>query len=254
MAGKWLSVCGLALVLALPGRALAGEVHLLIKDGRVALATRDATLREILNEWEKVGGTRIVNRDRVPGTPLTIELIDVPETQALATLLRPIAGYLATRRLGPEGGASEFSRIILMPGEAAPLTGTAQASTQPTGPPGMGMGGPPSGRPGMQRRVLPDGRVVTMMDDSQRADQDDADEPPQPPGTSPGLSRPPFPVPQRMQQGQEADEAPGPYQQQPGQAVPGTVVTPVVPATTAMPGAVMPTKPPGPTPPKPPGI
>ena len=106
MTGRMLAVCGLIVALSAPGLAAAGDVRLVIKDGRVVLVARDATLREILVEWERVGGTRIVNRDRVPGTRLTLELANVTEEQALTTLLRPIAGYMAARRLGPEGGAS----------------------------------------------------------------------------------------------------------------------------------------------------
>ncbi|HSP91945.1 MAG TPA: hypothetical protein VLN08_13605, partial [Vicinamibacterales bacterium] len=102
MTGRMVWALGLTLVLAAPGLAGAGEVRLAIKDGRVALVARDATLRDILVEWERVGGTRIVNRDRVPGTRLTLEFSDVSEEQALTTLLRPIAGYMAARRVGPE--------------------------------------------------------------------------------------------------------------------------------------------------------
>ncbi len=69
----------LGLVLALPAPARAGDVKLSIRDGRVALSAQDATLRQILLEWERVGGTRVFNRDRVPGTLLTIELTNVTE-------------------------------------------------------------------------------------------------------------------------------------------------------------------------------
>ena len=102
------------------------------------------------------------------------------EEQALTTLLRPIAGYMAARRVGPEGGASAFSRIVLMPALATPASAVAAAPARASrrlrlgGQPGMG--GPPLGRPGMQRRVLPDGRVVTVMDDPQQADEPDVAE------------------------------------------------------------------------------
>ena len=51
MTRRMLWALGLTLVLAAPGLAWAGEVRLTIKDGRVALVARDATLREILVEW-----------------------------------------------------------------------------------------------------------------------------------------------------------------------------------------------------------
>jgi len=247
MTGRMLTVYGLVVALSAPGLAAAGEVRLVIKDGRVVLVARDATLREILVEWERVGGTRIVNRDRVPGTRLTLELANVTEDQALTTLLRPIAGYLASRRLGPEGGASGFSRIILMPALATPAVFTPVAPAQTSGPTGMG-GGPPAGRPGMQRRILPDGRVVTVMDEP-----DDPGEPAPPPGNQPGMMRPPFNAPPR-QQGQDGSEGPQP-DIQPGQAVPSTSTAPMVPVTIGKPGA-MPVTRPGAAPPppiKPPG-
>jgi hypothetical protein len=247
MTGRMLAVCGLIVALSAPGLAAAGEVRLVIKDGRVVLVARDATLRDILVEWERVGGTRIVNRDRVPGTRLTLELANVTEEQALTTLLRPIAGYMAARRLGPEGGASAFSRIVLMPALATPAPAASAAPAQAAGPSGMG-GGPSASRPGMQRRVLPDGRVVTVMDEP-----DDPGETAPAPGNPPGMMRPPFNAPPR-QQGEAGSDGPQP-DIQPGQVVPSTSTAPLVPLTIGKPGA-MPVTRPGATPPppiKPPG-
>jgi len=249
MTRRMLFACGLALVLAAPGPADAGEVRLAIKDGRVALVAHDATLREILLEWERVGGTRIINRDRVPGARLDLELSNVSEEEALTTLLRPIAGYMASRRLGPGGGLSEFSRIILMPAPATPAAPAAAASAQAAGPSGQ-----PFARPGVQRRVLPDGRVVTVIDDSQRMDEVDEPDEARPGGSPPGMMRPPFNAPPRAQQGEDAIDAPQPVLQ-PGQVAPTLSTTPTVPPTIGKPGVLPATKP-GATPPppiKPPG-
>jgi hypothetical protein len=236
-----------ALWLAAPAAAGAGEVKLFIKDGRVALVARDATLREILIEWERVGGTRIVNRDRVPGTRLNLEMADVPESQALATLLRPIAGYMAARRLEPDGGSSGFSRIILMPGEAAPFSvGGAQAAAAPP----QGMGGSVAGRPGMQRRVLPDGRVVTVMDDPSRMSEDEApDDPPPGPANQPGMMRPPFGAPGARMQGPGGTPQPDDPVERPATA-PSSL--PTAPVGLPVPGLLPTSKPPA-APPKPPG-
>jgi hypothetical protein len=240
-------VCALALLVGLPGSARAGEVRVAFRDGRVDVVARDATLREILVEWERVGGTRIVNRDRVPGTRLNLDLKGVPEDQALTTLLRPIAGYMASRRLGPDGGSSAFSRIVLMTAAATPVSSPAGSPAPSATPASMGTqqgpGGPPFGRPGLvQRRVLPDGRVVTVMDDPDRAiEPDDLDEM-QPPANQPGMMRPPFGAPPR-QPGQGETETPQPPSQ-PGQAVPTTTAMPVAPTVTAAtPGALPATKP-----------
>ena len=255
MTRRMLAACGLVLVLAAPYPAGAGEVRLAFKDGRVDLVARDATLREILVEWERIGGTRIVNRDRVPATRLTLDFTGVTEDEALTTLLRPMAGYAASRRLEPGGGASEYSRIVLMPGLATPATYVASAPAPAPPPPrtGPGMGGPPFGRQGVQRRVLPDGRIVTVVDDSQQADEPDSGEDVRPGVNAPGLMRPPFNAPPRpLVQGDEDTTQPN---QPPGQAAPTLSAAPVVPPTVPMPGAIPVTKP-GAAPPapiKPPG-
>jgi hypothetical protein len=255
MSGKLLSVCSLVLVLALPGSAGAGDLRLAIQNGRVTLSARDVTLRQILLEWERVGGTRIVNRDRVPGTMLTLEFVNLPEGQALETLLRSTAGYVAAKRLEPTGGASLFSRIILMPGAAAIAPSALAAMSQGGPPPSPATAQP--GRPQEQRQVLPDGRVVTIMDDLQQSgDPDVTEDIPSPPGGSPGLMRPPLQGPPRFPQGQTANE-PTPLDPADRQAYPATSPSPTVPATAALPGAVAPalTKTPQtpPGPPKPPG-
>ena len=59
-----------------------------MQNGRVSLVAKDATVRQILAEWARVGQTKIVNVERVPGGPVTLELTNVPEAQALDVLLR----------------------------------------------------------------------------------------------------------------------------------------------------------------------
>ena len=258
MTRRMLGVLGLTLVLAAPGLARAGEVHLVIKDGRVALVARDATLREILVEWERVGGTRIVNRDRVPGTRLDLEFADVAEEQALTTLLRPIAGYMASRRLAPEAGASAFSRIVLMPALASPTAYASAGPVQSGGPSGPGtppgMGGPTFGRPGMQRRVLPDGRVVTVMDDPQPVDEPDVAEDERPGRTPPGMMRQPGNMPPRGQQDPPDGDAQQNYPP-PGQTAPTLSPAPTLPQQTVGTPGMLPAKPGAIPPPpiKPPG-
>jgi len=214
MTRRLLPACALALgfALALPAPARAGDVKLTIRDGRVTLSARDASLRQILAEWERVGGTRVFNRDRTPGTLLTIELTDVVESQALATLMRSAAGYAAAERLDPSTGASRYSRIVVMPGEAAPWASTASVAAAASGPsagPGAGPGGGfgargPGMRTPMQRRVLPDGRVVMSASDDTEDTDTEMDQGPQ--GSQPGMPRPPFGGPSRSMQGQPGDE------------------------------------------------
>src|SRR5262249_47290832 len=95
--GYGATIAALALCLVAPSTA-AADVTVTLADGRATIVARNATLRQILAEWGRVGGTRIVNLERVGGAPDTFELRNVPEGKALATLLRSVAGYIAAPR------------------------------------------------------------------------------------------------------------------------------------------------------------
>src|SRR5258708_2013069 len=118
--------------LLLSSSSASAEVALTIQDGRVTLVAKDATLRQILTEWARVGQTKIVNAERVPGGPLTLQLTNVPEEQALETLLRPLSGYVAAPRAAGGANLSRFDRILVMPTPAAPPPAvSASATTSP---------------------------------------------------------------------------------------------------------------------------
>ena len=93
----------------------SADVHLTMADGRVSLVAKDATVRQILAEWARVGQTKIVNMERVPGGPMTLELANVPEAQALEILLRSLSGYITAPRPVEAATLSRFDRIIVMP-------------------------------------------------------------------------------------------------------------------------------------------
>jgi hypothetical protein len=105
---------GLAALLFAATTASA-DVKVTMQNGRVSIVAKDATIRQILTEWARVGQTRIVNVERVPGGPVTLELADVPEAQALEVLLRSISGYITAPRPVEAANLSRFDRIILMP-------------------------------------------------------------------------------------------------------------------------------------------
>ena len=86
-----------------------------MQNGRVTLVAKDATVRQILTEWARVGQTKIVNVERIPGGPMTLELTNVPEAQALDVLLRSVSGYIAAPRPVDGRQPSRFDRIIVMP-------------------------------------------------------------------------------------------------------------------------------------------
>ena len=106
----------ISLLAAVPAFA---DLHLTMRDGRVSIVAKDATIRQILIEWARVGQTKIVNVERVPGGPVTLELNNVMEIQALDVLLRSLSGYIAARRPVDDAKLSRFDRIIIMPTVAA---------------------------------------------------------------------------------------------------------------------------------------
>jgi hypothetical protein len=88
-----------AVALSLAAVATASaDVRLTMHDGKVSIVAKDATVRQILTEWARVGQTKIVNVERIPGGPTTLELTDVPEAQALEVLLRSLSGYITAPR------------------------------------------------------------------------------------------------------------------------------------------------------------
>jgi hypothetical protein len=91
------------------------DLRLTMHDGRVSIVAKDATVRQILTEWARVGHTRIVNVERIPGGPVTLELDNVTEMQALEVLLRPLSGYIAAPRSVAAENVSAYDRIIIMP-------------------------------------------------------------------------------------------------------------------------------------------
>jgi hypothetical protein len=192
------------------------QVQLAISDGRVSLTATNATLRQILAEWARVGQTRIVNGDRVGGEPLTLQLADVPEERALAILLRSLSGYLAAPRPTPVAGASRFDRILVMPTVSRPRLAVSAppAATQPApepmtlAPPDVEFEDPDAERP---VRIVPA--------PSQRGSVFSA-----------------FPPPQYApQQGTPAAAAPS--------AQPANSARPAVPAGVAVPGMIAPAPP-----------
>jgi len=106
----------------------SADVQITMRDGRVSVIAKDATLRQILAEWARVGQTKILNGDRVPGPPLTLQLNNVPESQALDTLLRTLSGYVASPRAEIVSNLSRFDRIAIMPTPASPMATSGSAA------------------------------------------------------------------------------------------------------------------------------
>ncbi len=119
-------------VLCLGSASIASaDVQITMQNGRVTVVAKDATLRQIMTEWARVGQTKVVNVDRIPGGPVTLELRNVSEDQALDVLMRPLSGYLAAPRSADFPNLSRFDRIIVMPTIAAAKGATASGGSTP---------------------------------------------------------------------------------------------------------------------------
>ena len=130
--------------------ARAAGLRLSIEDGKISIDAQDVTIRQILNEWSRVGRTRFVNLERLGGEPITIKLDGVPERQALDIILRNVPGYVASPRAAFVANASVYDTILIM------ATTTAVA---PLRPPTSGYAGLPA--PGRNVTQLRQGAPLT---------------------------------------------------------------------------------------------
>ena len=154
-----------ALSLAVAAPAAAQKLSIEFHDGRVTVDATSVPVRTILTEWSKVGGTKVIGADRVAGAPLTIKLIDVPESQALEVILRSVAGYMAAPRVA-NAGVSKYDRILVL----------ATSSTPP--PPAA------AARPAQNSGMSGTQRFVPPRRDTEPAEQEPDDDdltPPNPP-------------------------------------------------------------------------
>lgn len=169
------AIVAAAVVVGLAGPSQAGQVKLEIRDGLVTLDATNATVAQILAEWARVGKTTVVNADKAPGGVVTLVMTAVPERQALETLLRTSAGFVAAPRDVDQPSASAYDRIVVMPGvrPAVVPVNTARPVASP-----MSL---------LRDRVaMP---TVTAGEDEEQPDQTDAS----PTMAAPGAQRPGLP-------------------------------------------------------------
>jgi hypothetical protein len=110
---RWLLAVALALHPGLAA-AQASHVSLVIDQRGVTLDAREATLGEILAEWTRVGGIRVVAADRLADRPVTLQFTNVSEREAFDILLRDIGGYVLGARGPGNLGASQFGTLVLV--------------------------------------------------------------------------------------------------------------------------------------------
>jgi len=110
-----------AVTVALAGPASAGELKLSMQDGRVTIIADNVPLRQILQEWARVGQTQIVNVDKIANQTVTMQLVNASEKDALDVLLRSANGYIAAPRAVQAANAATFDRVtIFVSAKAAP--------------------------------------------------------------------------------------------------------------------------------------
>jgi hypothetical protein len=243
----------LAVVVALPAFAQQ-PLKLSFNNGRVSVDATSVPVRTILTEWGKIGGTKVVGAERISGAPLTVKLVNVTEAQALETILRSVAGYMAAPRTGATTGPSMYDRILVMAVSSAPAAASA-ARPAPAQPGAFA---------GTQRFIPPRPQRVEQQEQDEPAEPDE--NPPSPPVFT-------FPSP-----GQPGFGQPGTFTNAPGVAMPGPSATPpqtitinpaqtspgqpTFPAGVAQPGMMVPAPQPGQTQPgqtqpgmiRPPGV
>jgi hypothetical protein len=209
-------------------------LKLSFQDGRVTLDATSVPVRTILTEWGKVGGTKVVGAERITGAPMTVKLVNVTEAQALETILRSVAGYMAAPRSGATTGPSIYDRILVMATSSAPAPPVNAARPSPA---------QPNAFAGTQRFVPPRQRA-----DEQEEIEEPDDNPPSPPVFT-------FPqAPQNNAYPQQPAAVPGVAQ--PGMIVPAPptitinpaqgypVQLPPMPIGVAQPGMMVPAPPP----------
>jgi len=170
-------------------------IQLSIRDGRVWLKADHATITDVLAEWARVGHTQIVNAESLAAIPLTVELRDVPELEALAVITRSTGGFMTVSRAAGNADAaatlSQFSRVVIL--AAAPRSAFAKPATTPAA------ADPPPADSAAVYTVSGAQRIIGA--DGQLVPDDQEDSPPAPPlavpavphGGSfpPGFSEPP---------------------------------------------------------------
>jgi hypothetical protein len=151
----------------MPAQPAAGpSLSLVLKDGLVTLRAEQASLRQILAEWERQGQVRFVGIDKLAGGPVTLSLTDMPEKQALEIVMRGVPGYMAVDRAAraETQTASRFDRVVVMARATTPVAGVAAPAA------GFNRAMPSPAQPveGFQQ-TMPEPFVQPVMADEQAA-------------------------------------------------------------------------------------
>jgi len=84
------------------------------RNGLVSLVAQNVTVREILAEWTRQGGTQVQGADKMTGAPITVQFDGQPESVVLESLLRGTAGYILYPRVDGSSGASIWQSVSIL--------------------------------------------------------------------------------------------------------------------------------------------
>ncbi len=112
------------------------QLEISFKDGLVTLIAKGVTVPEIMGEWSRKGGSKIVNAEKMIGGQVQYEFHDTPESEVLQSLLRSAAGFIAApRRPGGPTGASNMEQVMIIavsrPSASAVITMPTNLSPSP---------------------------------------------------------------------------------------------------------------------------
>ena len=114
------------------------KLEISFNEGRVTLVAENVTLREILAEWARKGGSRITNADKITGAPVfPMEFRNEPEAAVLRTLLRDLPGYGASMRIAPSPNVSVVDAVFIQATRS--ITSGGSSGSYATPPPATRM-------------------------------------------------------------------------------------------------------------------
>jgi hypothetical protein len=146
---KWLAAVVLFAGVTAPA-AQAGQApqvrHLELsfdEQGRVTLAAQGVTVRDILTEWARQGGSRFVNIEKLSGPALSmpVRFENQPELEVLQSLLATAAGIIVAPKLLDAPGRSRMGTVVIL-ASSSPSAAPGYAPQRQVAPPPVTPGSP----------------------------------------------------------------------------------------------------------------
>jgi hypothetical protein len=154
LAGRLIAAAACLSLTATPVLAQGRKLDVSFKDGLVTIVAENVTVREILAEWARKGGSKVVNAERLGGNQIPIlEYRDRPEMEVLRSLLRDAPGYAAAPRVETTAaGQSSVGAIFVLATRSVATSNAPVSSAAPVqqAPNQQNFQPPPQPQPGPQ--------------------------------------------------------------------------------------------------------